>query len=203
MDSTVLLYKYQKDIKIALSFSYGARQDEEQLACARWNCEKLGIKHIVIPLNFIGEHFNSSILKGGDEVPHGQYEEDNMKSTVVPFRNGIMLAIAVGLAENHKLDTVLIANHSGDHSIYPDCRASFIDAIDSAAKEGTFDGIRILSPFCNMNKREIALEGKQLGIDFEHTYSCYEGDSVHCGECATCVERKEALEGFDPTNYKK
>ena len=201
MDSTVLLYKYKAEIALAVTFVYGARQDGPQKECARINCSRLGIRHLEIPLEFMGQYFRSSILEGGEPVPHGDYETSNMKSTVVPFRNGIMLSVAVGLAESNGLDTVLIANHSGDHAIYPDCRPSFISAIDQAAREGTYEGVRILSPFCNMTKREIALEGRELGVPFEQTYSCYEGSPVHCGECATCRERKAALDGFDPTSY--
>lgn len=203
MDSTVLLYKYRKEIKLAVTFTYGARQDEEQTACAKENCELLGIEHLIIPLEFMGKYFRSSILKGGDDVPHGSYNDENMKSTVVPFRNGIMLSIAAGLAESRDLDTVLIANHAGDHTIYPDCRPEFIEAMGSAVNAGTFAGIKIVSPFCDITKRDIALIGKKEGVPFEKTYSCYEGRHKHCGVCGTCVERKEALEGFDPTEYEK
>ena len=203
MDSTVLLYKYRKEIKLAVTFTYGARQDEEQTACAKENCELLGIDHLIIPLEFMGKYFRSSILKGGDDVPHGSYNVENMKSTVVPFRNGIMLSIAAGLAESRDLDTVLIANHAGDHTIYPDCRPEFIEAMGSAVNAGTFAGIKIVSPFCDITKRDIALVGKKEGVPFEKTYSCYEGRHKHCGVCGTCVERKEALEGFDPTEYEK
>ena len=203
MDSTVLLYKYRKEIGLAVTFQYGARQDEMQTRCARENCKLLGIKHIVIPLDFMGKYFRSSILKGGEDVPHGNYDEQNMKSTVVPFRNGIMLSIAAGLAESHGYDTVLIANHAGDHTIYPDCRPEFISAIDGAVRAGTYAGVRIESPFCNITKRDIALEGRKLGVPFEKTYSCYEGREKHCGLCGTCRERKEALEGFDPTEYEE
>lgn len=203
MDSTVLLYKYRKEIKLAVTFTYGARQDEEQTACAKENCELLGIDHLIIPLEFMGKYFRSSILKGGDDVPHGSYNDENMKSTVVPFRNGIMLSIAAGLAESRDLDTVLIANHAGDHTIYPDCRPEFIEAMGSAVNAGTFAGIKIVSPFCDITKRDIALIGKEEGVPFEKTYSCYEGRHKHCGVCGTCVERKEALEGFDPTEYEK
>ena len=203
MDSTVLLYKYRKEIKLAVTFTYGARQDEEQTACAKENCKLLGIEHLIIPLEFMGKYFRSSILKGGDDVPHGSYNDENMKSTVVPFRNGIMLSIAAGLAESRDLDTVLIANHAGDHTIYPDCRPEFIEAMGSAVNAGTFAGIKIVSPFCDITKRDIALIGKEEGVPFEKTYSCYEGRHSHCGVCGTCVERKEALEGFDPTEYEK
>lgn len=202
MDSTVLLYKFKASTRLAVSFSYGARQDRMQLACAEENCRRLGIPHLVIPLDFMGKYFKSSILEGGEDVPHGHYDDENMKSTVVPFRNGIMLSVAVGLAESNGWDTVLIANHSGDHTIYPDCRPEFIDAISKAAEAGTFAGVRIVSPFCDITKRDIALIGKELGVPFELTYSCYEGHPKHCGLCGTCVERKEALEGFDPTEYE-
>ena len=124
-----------------------------------------------------------------------------MHATVVPFRNGIMLSVAVGMAESEGLDTVLIANHAGDHAIYPDCRPGFIEAMDRAAQEGTYEGVRILSPYCNLTKRDIALRGRALGVDFARTWSCYKGGEVHCGVCGTCTERKEALSGFDPTEY--
>ncbi|MGN0195695.1 MAG: 7-cyano-7-deazaguanine synthase QueC [Candidatus Cryptobacteroides sp.] len=203
MDSTVLLYRYRKEISLAVTFTYGSRQDEAQLECARWNCARLGIRHLVIPLDFMGKYFKSSMFEGQEDIPHGNYDEENMKSTVVPFRNGIMLSVAVGLAESNGLDTVLIANHAGDHTIYPDCRPEFIDAIAAAAKAGTFEGISIVSPFCNITKRDIALIGREEGVPFEKTYSCYEGRARHCGLCGTCNERKEALEGFDPTDYEK
>ena len=202
MDSTTLLHQYKDSIALAVTFTYGARQDEPQVACAGENCRLLGIDHIVIPLEFMGKYFKSSLLKDGEPVPHGSYDEQNMKSTVVPFRNGIMLSVAVGLAESRGLDTVLIANHAGDHAIYPDCRPAFVQAIDGAAQAGTYEGIRIVSPYCDMTKREIALLGRGLGVPFEKTYSCYEGRPDHCGLCGTCHERKEALAGFDPTRYE-
>ena len=116
-----------------------------------------------------------------------------MKSTVVPFRNGIMLAIACGIAESNGLKRVMIANHSGDHSIYPDCRPAFVDAMSAAMKAGTYEGIEVYSPYCNIDKTEIARHGKALGIDYRETYSCYKGREMHCGTCGTCTERREAL----------
>jgi 7-cyano-7-deazaguanine synthase len=113
-----------------------------------------------------------------------------------------MLAIAAGLAESYDEDAILLANHSGDHAIYPDCRPEFIEGMAAAVKAGTYNGVKVLSPYCNMTKREIALRGKELGIDYSLTYSCYKGGGKHCGKCGTCVERKEALEGFDPTEYE-
>ena len=202
LDSTTLLHEYRNSIKLAVSFDYGSRHNAREIACARENCLKLGVEHLVIPLEFIGKYFSSSLLQGQGEIPEGEYAAENMHSTVVPFRNGIMLAVAAGLAESRGLDAVMIANHSGDHAIYPDCTPRFIDAFDRAAREGTYNGVRVISPYCNITKRDIALRGKALGLDFSLTYSCYKGGEKHCGKCGTCVERKEALSGFDPTDYE-
>ena len=202
LDSTTLLYEYKDSIALAVSFDYGSKHNAREIAYARENCKRLGIKHLVIPLAFIGQYFKSDLLLGGGEIPEGSYADDNMKSTVVPFRNGIMLAIAAGLAEGYELDAVMLANHSGDHAIYPDCRPAFIDAFAAAVEAGTYNGVKVVSPYCNIDKRAIALRGKALGLDYSLTYSCYKGGEKHCGKCGTCTERKEALEGFDPTEYE-
>ena len=202
LDSTTLLYEYKDSIDLAVTFDYGSKHNAREIACAVENCKRLGIKHLVIPLGFIGQYFKSDLLQSGGEIPEGSYADENMKSTVVPFRNGIMLAVAAGLAESYGLDAVLLANHSGDHAIYPDCRPEFIDAFSAAVKAGTYEGIKVVSPYCNITKRDIALRGKALGLDYSLTYSCYKGGEKHCGKCGTCVERKEALAGFDPTVYE-
>ena len=202
LDSTTLLYEYRERIALAVSFDYGAKHNAREIAFAAEHCRHLGIPHQVIPLEFIGRYFRSDLLLSGGEIPEGHYADENMKSTVVPFRNGIMLAIAAGLAESYDLDTVLLANHGGDHAIYPDCRPEFIDAFDQATAAGTYNGVRIVSPYCNLTKRDIALRGHGLGIDYARTWSCYKGGEKHCGRCGTCTERKEALAGFDPTEYE-
>ena len=202
LDSTTLLYEYKDSIALAVSFDYGSKHNAREIAYARENCKRLGIKHLVIPLAFIGQYFKSDLLLSGGEIPEGSYADDNMKSTVVPFRNGIMLAIAAGLAESYGLDTVMLANHSGDHAIYPDCGPEFVEGMDKAIQAGTYEGIRVVSPYCDITKRDIALRGKAIGLDYSLTYSCYKGGEKHCGKCGTCVERKEALEGFDPTEYE-
>ena len=203
LDSTTLLYEYRDSIALAVSFDYGSKHNAREIAYAAENCKRVGVKHLVIPLGFIGQYFKSDLLLSGGEIPEGSYADDNMHSTVVPFRNGIMLAVAAGLAESYGLDTVMLANHSGDHAIYPDCRPEFVEAMDAAVKAGTYEGIRVVSPYCDITKRDIALRGKALGIDYSLTYSCYKGGEKHCGKCGTCTERKEALEGFDPTEYEK
>lgn len=193
MDSTTMLYEYRDDIALAVSFHYGSNHNDKEIPFARYHCEKLGIKHITIPLAFMKQYFRSSLLEGSEAIPEGNYDDENMKSTVVPFRNGIMLAIVAGLAETYGLKHVMMANHGGDHTIYPDCRPAFVEAMSSAIAAGTYEGITLKTPYTNITKGEIARKGKALGIDYTQTWSCYKGGEVHCGKCGTCRERKEAL----------
>ncbi len=205
MDSVTLLYDYQERIALAVSFDYGSNHNAREIPFARLHCERLGIRHIVIPLSFMAEHFKSSLLEGADAIPEGNYADENMKSTVVPFRNGIMLSIAVGMAESAGLKHVMMANHGGDHAIYPDCRSEFVDAFSEAARTGTYVGVTLLSPYTHKTKADIARRGKELGIDYSETWSCYKGGEKHCGRCGTCVERKEAMaaaEIVDTTEYE-
>ena len=193
MDSTTLLYDRRDEIALAISFDYGSNHNAREIAYAEMHCKRLGIEHITIPLDFMHKYFRSSLLEGADAIPEGHYADENMKSTVVPFRNGIMLAVAAGVAESRNLTKLLIANHGGDHTIYPDCRPEFISAMDSATNAGTYVGVRVVAPYTNITKGDIARIGKKLGIDYAETWSCYKGGVKHCGKCGTCVERKEAL----------
>lgn len=193
MDSTTLLYDRRDEIALAISFDYGSNHNAREIAYAEMHCKRLGIEHITIPLDFMHKYFRSSLLEGADAIPEGHYADENMKSTVVPFRNGIMLAVAAGVAESRNLTKLLIANHGGDHTIYPDCRPEFISAMDSATNAGTYVGVRVIAPYTNITKGDIARIGKKLGIDYSETWSCYKGGEKHCGKCGTCVERKEAL----------
>lgn len=193
MDSITLLYDNKDEIALGISFDYGSNHNAREIPFAKMHCERLGIKHIRINLDFMHQYFKSSLLDGAEAIPEGHYADDNMKSTVVPFRNGIMLAIAIGIAESSNLDQVFIANHGGDHTIYPDCRPEFINAIDAAATAGTYNNVKVIAPYTKITKSDIARIGKRLGIDYAETWSCYKGGEVHCGKCGTCVERKEAL----------
>lgn len=193
MDSVTLLYDYKDRIALGISFDYGSNHNSKEIPFAKLHCERLGIRHITIPLDFMHKYFKSSLLDGSDAIPEGHYEDENMKSTVVPFRNGIMLAIAAGIAESNGLSHVMIANHGGDHAIYPDCRPEFISAMSSATKAGSYNGVTVIAPYTNITKGDIARRGKELGIDYTETWSCYKGGEKHCGKCGTCVERKEAL----------
>ena len=193
MDSITLLYDHKDEIALGISFDYGSNHNAREIPFAKMHCERLGIKHITINLDFMHQYFKSSLLDGAEAIPEGHYADDNMKSTVVPFRNGIMLSIAIGIAESNNLDQVFIANHGGDHTIYPDCRPEFINAIDAAATAGTYNNVKVVAPYTKITKSDIARIGKKLGIDYTETWICYKGGEVHCGKCGTCVERKEAL----------
>ena len=205
MDSVTLLHEYKDHIALAVTFDYGSNHNAREIECASHHCRILGIEHLVIPLDFIHRYFKSSLLSGASDIPEGNYDEENMKSTVVPFRNGIMLSVACGIAESRGLRHVLLANHSGDHSIYPDCRPDFIRSMSAAMSAGTYDGIDIVAPYTNITKGDIAKIGKDLTVDFSKTYSCYKGGEKHCGKCGTCRERIEAMKyaGIeDPTIYE-
>ena len=206
MDSCTMLHEYRNHIALAITFDYGSTQNHREQQYAVKQCQALGIKHIIIPLDFMHRYFKSALLESPDAIPEGNYDDENMKATVVPFRNGIMLAIACGIAESNGLHRVMIANHAGDHTISPDCRQSFIDAMSAAMQHGTYDGIKVFAPYTTLSKTDIARHGKALGVDYAMTYSCYKGGEKHCGKCGTCRERIEALRDAgipDPTPYEE
>ena len=206
LDSTVALHEAAAEgtVALGLSFDYGAKHNGCELPCAAWQCGRLGIPHRVVKLDFMNGLFASDLLQSGGGIPEGHYEDANMRRTVVPFRNGILLAIAAGIAESQEAQAVVIAAHGGDHAIYPDCRESFLKPMAEAMRAGTYAGIVLRRPFVDVSKGDLVRRGERLGVDFGHTWSCYKGGAVHCGRCGTCVERREAflLAGLsDPTVY--
>lgn len=207
LDSTTALHwaKQHHSVTCALAFNYGSNHAAHELACARWQARHLGIPYREIDITAISQHLSSALLSGADAIPTGDYATGNMTQTVVPFRNGIFLAIAAGIAESNGAAGIVIAAHGGDHAIYPDCREEFMQAMASAIRLGTYAGLDILRPFIHASKSDIVRQGQQLGVDFTHTYSCYCGRERHCGLCATCRERKEAFRSAgvpDPTPYE-
>ena len=149
MDSVCAFYDAIKKYRVVcgLSFDYGSKHNGKELPFAAYHCNKFGIRHEVIHLDFINRLFNSDLLKSGGDIPEGHYEESDMIKTVVPFRNGIMLAIAAGFAESMNAEGLVIAAHSGDHAIYPDCRENFLESMSSAIRLGTYAGIEVIRPF--------------------------------------------------------
>lgn len=206
MDSVTAFHHALREHEVlaALSFDYGSKHNSREIPFAKLHAERAGVRHETIDLGFVDRHFASDLLASGGDIPDGHYAEENMKRTVVPFRNGIMLSIACGFAESAEAEALVIAAHSGDHAIYPDCREPFMAAMATAMREGTYAGIELLRPFIAMDKTGIARRAAELGIDLGETWSCYKGGEVHCGTCGTCVERREAfaLAGIDdPTPY--
>lgn len=206
VDSTTLLYEYREEVACAVGFDYGSKHNARELAAAKAICHELEIPYLIIPLAFIGEYFRSDLLLSGGEMQLGDYSEENMSSTVVPFRNGIMLSVLAGLAESRDLQRVLIANHFGDHAIYPDCRESFVKPMGEAIMAGTSNGVKLVAPYTALTKAEIVARGTRLGVPYGKTYSCYQGGERHCGRCGTCRERHDAFvaNGLeDPTLYEE
>lgn len=205
MDSTTALYDaVERSTEVsAVMFNYGSKHNDAEYERAVESCEKLaiGFRRIHLPLD---SYFESNLLKSGGDIPEGHYEESTMKKTVVPFRNGIMLSVAAGLAESLDYDAIVIGNHFGDHAIYPDCRREFINPMAVAIQKGTYKRVLLESPFVEMTKAQICKKGDELGVDWKMTYSCYKGAHIHCGRCSTCFERREAFihaDVKDPTHY--
>ena len=208
MDSVAALYEANQRYAVvgAVSFDYGSKHNHKEIPFAAWHSRKLGIPHRTIRLGFVDELFKSDLLQSGGSIPDGHYQELTMKQTVVPFRNGIMLSIAGGFAESIEASGLVIAAHSGDHAIYPDCREDFMKSMADAIRLGTYANVELLRPFIHNTKAEIAQRGHELGADFSKTWSCYKGGDTHCGTCGTCVERREAFmlaDLPDPTVYLK
>jgi 7-cyano-7-deazaguanine synthase len=212
LDSTVAIYQMLKqDCEVAtVSFDYGQRHKKE-LDYAEKTASKLGLRHHVVDLSGLTSILaeSGSSLVSATEVPEGHYAEDNMKKTVVPNRNMMMLSVAGAIAVSTGCNYVVTGVHAGDHAVYPDCRPPFINAMADAlvyGNEGFGDMRGVLAPFVHMTKTEIAHLGMQLKVPFEETWSCYKGGEVHCGRCGTCVERLEAINdagafGYDKTEY--
>lgn len=207
LDSVSLAHKVaaERDLRGLISFDYGQRHKKELTFAAR-AAERLGVPHDLIDMSHIGGFLSGSALTDDLDVPDGHYAEDNMKVTVVPNRNAIMLAIAFGVAAAKGADAVAAAVHGGDHFIYPDCRPDFIAAFQ-AMQDKALDGyaqVQLYTPFVHVPKSAIVTEGARHGTPFADTWSCYKGGDLQCGRCGTCVERREAFDiacVTDPTVY--
>lgn len=199
MDSTVLVSELVSQFGAinveACSFDYGQRHDKE-LAAARNVALHFGIPHTLFDLRKtfepIIEASGSSLLKKA-EIPDGMYDENSMKSTVVPNRNMIMASVTAGLAEALHVGSIALATHAGDHAIYPDCRPEFITALRQAILAATDRKVTVLAPFIRQSKGDIVRFGLEKGAPFHLTWSCYKGQKYPCGKCGTCTERLEAF----------
>jgi 7-cyano-7-deazaguanine synthase len=212
MDSTTLLYdlikQYGNKNILAISFNYGSKHSKWELSAAMNTCHNLKIKHKIIDIQPVFLLFKSALLnhKDSKKIPEGHYEDENMKKTVVPFRNGILLSLAIGIAESNNINKVYYGAHGGDHAIYPDCRQDFLEAVNKAGNLGTYLNVEILAPYMKMNKISILKKGIKLKVNYKNTHTCYSPNKAgqSCGRCGSCQERLEAFEKNnikDPLNY--
>lgn len=207
LDSTVMADSilFRGDELKVMSVNYGQRHKKELEYAERW-AKGHEVEHEIVDL--YGLH---RLLKGSSQtdedvkVPEGHYAEESMKLTVVPNRNMIMLSIAAAWAISSGADAIAFAAHAGDHTIYPDCRPEFAQALEKAIGLADWRKVVLQTPFIQISKADIVSIGTSVGTLFSQTWSCYQGDRLHCGVCGTCVERKEAFELAhvpDPTVYR-
>lgn len=196
---------------IAVSINYGQRHKIELEYAAR-QCEELALEHKIIDLSMLRDILSASALTSDMEMPTGHYQAENMKQTVVPNRNAIMINIAAGYAMTIGAKDMYMGAHAGDHYIYPDCRPEFFEAQARVLAISGETPINILTPFLHMDKAAIMRVGNNLDIDYVDAWTCYDPqnfedtDLVPCGECGSCVERIEAVNlshAIDTTVYAK
>ena len=207
MDSFTLLHRARAaGHRIhALSFDYGQRHVRE-LDCARQVCADLGVPHQVLDVSALRQIMRGSSLTDDIEVPEGHYEDATMKSTVVPNRNMILLSLAVGHAVSLEAQAVWYGAHGGDHAIYPDCRPEFVEKMDAVCRVANYEPVAVVAPYLRSSKGEILREGLAMGLDYSHTWTCYNGRDKACGRCGSCVERLEAFARHglsDPLPYEE
>lgn len=202
LDSATALAKYAESIKVCAFIHYGSKQNDREERASRNLAHHYGKQWIRIDAGRIFKDFDSALLLNSSrELPVGRYDDIEVCSAKVPFRNGIFISMLVGLAESFGLEEVIVGVHSGDHRLYPDCTPKFISAFNEAIGAYSGDEISVFAPFLAKSKKEIADIARDCGLPFDLTYSCYNGGELHCGECPTCIERREAIGEDDPTIY--
>ncbi len=206
MDSFTVLNRALKDGKevYALSFDYGQRHVKE-LECASSVCASLNVSHKVIDISAINQLLAGSSLTDNIDIPEGHYEAENMKSTIVPNRNMILLSLAVAYAVSVGAEQVYYGAHSGDHAIYPDCRPEFVQKMNDVCQIANYESVEIFSPYLSVNKTAILADGITMGLDYSNTWTCYNGREKACGKCGACQERIEAFtenQVIDPIEYE-
>tara|TARA_B100000795_G_scaffold147752_1_gene110697 strand:+ start:29 stop:694 length:666 start_codon:yes stop_codon:yes gene_type:complete len=207
MDSYTVLHKAAREgfEVLPLTFNYGQKHNKE-IEYAEHACIALGVVPKVVDITAINQLIAGSSLTSDIEMPEGHYADDNMKSTVVPNRNMILLSLAVGYAVSSDAHKVFYGAHSGDHEIYPDCRPEFVEKMNSLCAIANYEPVEIVTPYLALNKTDILREGLAMGLDYGRTWTCYNGREKACGKCGSCVERLEAFsenQMSDPLDYEE
>jgi 7-cyano-7-deazaguanine synthase len=207
LDSTTLLYSVANDgyDVHGLSVDYGQRHRTE-IEYAKRSAERIGGRHSTIDLTTVTRFLTGSSLTNPEvAVPEGHYADENMRVTVVPNRNAMMLTVAFAVAASEGAKRVAVAVHAGDHAIYSDCRPEFVERFQAMQDASLGEHIELYTPFLHVDKLEITRRAVRLGVPVEETWSCYNGGELHCGRCGTCVERAWAIAEAgieDPTAYR-
>ena len=205
MDSTTLLYDVVKQgyETYAVSFDYNQKHKRE-LESAKATCKKLGLEHKVLDLGVLNQVAPSALTRDDWDIPEGHYADENMKQTVVPNRNMVMLSLATAYAIGKGAKHLFYGAHAGDHDIYPDCRKEYVEALKETIKLADWKEVELKAPYLDIDKGDIAIKGKELGVDYSLTWTCYKGKDDACGKCGSCVERLEAFDKAkveDPLKY--
>jgi len=192
--------KYGKENVIALSISYGQKHSKE-INAARAVAEYYGTELVSLDLAPIFEGSDCALLEGSDQaIPKGDYANQLVSSdgkpvsTYVPFRNGLFLSCAASVALSRGCGVIYYGVHSDDAagSAYPDCSSDFNDHMSKAISIGSAQQLKVVAPFVGRTKAEVVAQGLRLGVPYELTWSCYEGNDKPCGCCGTCIDRAKA-----------
>jgi 7-cyano-7-deazaguanine synthase len=209
VDSTTLLYdvvkKIGKEDVFAISFNYGQKHSKE-IMCARQTCEYLGVSHKIGFVDVLGELAPSSLTRENEKIPEGNYQEESMKSTVVPNRNMVLLSLCASYAIGIGATELYYGAHGGDHAIYPDCREEFVSSMKKVLKICDWNKVNLHAPYLKLDKAMIVKKGIKLGVDFSNTWTCYQGKEKACGVCGSCNERLAAFKlnnVVDPIKYQQ
>ncbi len=180
---------------VAVHFNYGQRTEKRELKAFRDIAASLNAKTYEIDLPFFKQIGASALTDESLAVPT-EGIKPGIPITYVPFRNGIFLSIAAAIAEKEGAEAIYIGVVEEDSSGYPDCRESFIQAMQRAINLGTKDATHLVikTPLIHLKKEDIVALGAKLGVPLELTWSCYQSEEMACGVCDSCRLR---LKGFE------
>lgn len=203
IDSTtcvsIAINKYGKENVSTVSVFYGQKLKKE-LKCAEEIAKYYGIEHYVLDLSQVFKYSNCTLLEHStEEVKKESYteqcQEEEIISSYVPFRNGLMISaiasFAIGKYPNEQV-IIMLGNHKSDFA-YADCSTEFTKKMSEAILQGTYNKVSLESPLIELTKTEVVKKGLELGTPYSLTWSCYEGRDKACGKCASCIDRLEAF----------
>ncbi len=194
----------QMDVDLALVFDYGQRSAEREIEYSKKVSAHFGIDHRVIELDWLSSVTKTSLVNTDNDVPEMSMEKiaddadpsiciDSAKNVWVPNRNGVFINIAASFAESMGMSYVIVGFNKEEGATFPDNTTEFITAIDESLSYSTMNGVKVLSPLIDMDKKEIVSKSIELNAPLAFSWSCYYGDDVPCGVCESCMRRKRAF----------